>query len=424
MVRDLTKLDINPRRISDEKKKKLLESLEKFDLAEIPAVNKNMEIIGGNQRVQALLELGRGEEMIDVRVPSRNLTAKEVKEYAIISNTHAGDFDFEVLDAEFSDIDIENIGFDIDGWSEWQEKSDDRIVSELEEDEYEIPEELKTSIKEGDLIEIGRHKLYCGDSTNTKHIKELMGGEMADMVMTDPPYNVDYEGSNGLKISNDNMGDSEFFNFLLGFHKGFYEVTKPGGAWYVWHADSGSLNFRRSYIESGLLLKQCLIWVKNSFVMGRQDYHWQHEPCLYGWKPGAAHQFTQNRTHSTIIDDQIDIDKLKKEELKKMLSNILVDGQATTVIRHDKPSRNLEHPTMKPITLLAPLIRNSSKKGDIVCDPFLGSGSTMVACHKIDRTCYGMELDPQYCHVVVDRMKKLDPKIRVLKNGKVWKEKY
>ena len=205
--------------------------------------------------------------------------------------------------------------------------------------------------------------------------------------------------------------------FLYDFYTALGSYTKPGGAWYVWHADSEGANFRQAMKDSGIMVKQCLIWVKNSMVLGRQDYQWKHEPCLYGWKEGAAHYFTNERTHTTVIEDKIDVKKLTKDEMKKMLTEILSDKNKTTVINCDKPFRNAEHPTMKPILLLAPLIKNSSKENQLVADGFLGSGSTMVASHQLKRKCYGMELDPKYCDVIVKRMLNLDDTLTVKRNG-------
>lgn len=175
-----------------------------------------------------------------------------------------------------------------------------------------------------------------------------------------------------------------------------------------------------AFQDSGLMLKQCLIWVKNSFVMGRQDYQWQHEPCLYGWKPGASHYFTNDRTKSTVIEDYVDYKKLKKDELIKFVEQIMSEKTKTSVIHCDKPTRSESHPTMKPILLLAPLIINSSRAGEIVVDGFIGSGSTMVAAHQLDRKCYGMDLDPVYCQVTIDRMRALDPDIEVKINEKKY----
>lgn len=391
-VSDLVQLDINPRKISDEKKQRLVDSLDKFNLVEIPAVNTNNVIIGGNQRITALLLAGRGEEEIDVRFPNRELTELEVKEYAIISNTHAGEFDFDILDLDFSDIDLEEIGFDIVGLDEWNRKQDKLLGQDAQEDEYDVPVGGKeTDIVEGDVFIIGDHRLVCGSSLETDTWGKIMDGELCDLVVTDPPYNVAYTGKtkDALKIKNDSMTDGNFYQFLYDFYTALGSYTKNGGAWYVWHADSEGANFRKAMSDAGIMVKQCLIWVKQTMVMGRQDYQWKHEPCLYGWKEGASHGWYSDR-------------------------------KQTTVLNFDRPQRNAEHPTMKPIPLFAYQIGNSSKQGDIVADAFGGSGTTMVACHQMKRRCRMVELDPKYCQVIVERMFKLDDTIEILKNGKKW----
>lgn len=226
----------------------------------------------------------------------------------------------------------------------------------------------------GELIILGRHRLICGDSTRAEDLARLMNGGQADMVWTDPPYNVAYEGKTdeALTIQNDSMDDATFRAFLLGFYQAALEVTKPGGPIYVAHADSEGLNFRAAMKEAGWLLKQCLVWVKQAFVLGRQDYHWQHEPILYGWAPGAAHVWEGDRTQSTVL-------------------------------RFDRPARNGEHPTMKPVDLVAACLVNSSRPGDVVLDAFGGSGTTLVAAEKTGRTARLVELDPRYCDVIVQR---------------------
>ena len=421
-VKDLVQLDINPRKISEEKKQKLSESLDKFNLVEIPAVNTDMKIIGGNQRVTALLIAGRGEEEIDVRYPNRKLTAKEIKEYAIISNTHAGEFDFDVLNVEFADIDLHDIGFEIQGLNDWEMKQAKILAEEAHEDNYVIPDEIGTDIVEGELFEIGEHRLLCGDSTLTDTWKLVMRQQLADLVVTDPPYNVDYIGKtkDALTIQNDSMSDGSFYQFLYEFYTALGSFTKAGGAWYVWHADSKGTIFRNAMEDAGILIKQCLIWVKNSIVMGRQDYQWKHEPCLYGWKEGAAHYFTYERNKTTVIEDNINPKKLTKDELLKMVQEMLSDKVKTTILRVDKPLKSDIHPTMKPILLLSQQIDNSSRIGEIVADGFLGSGSTMVAAHQLNRKCYGMELDPKYCQVIIDRMRKLDPSLKITRNGQPY----
>ena len=221
----------------------------------------------------------------------------------------------------------------------------------------------------------------CGDSTQKEDVMRLMNNLDADMILTDPPYNVDYEGKtqDALKIVNDKMDNNEFYNFLHIAFKNLYDFTKEGGCIYVFHADTEGLNFRNAFINAGFKLAECLIWVKNTFVMGRQDYQWKHEPILYGWKEGAAHYFINDRTQSTILE-------------------------------FDKPTRNAEHPTMKPIDLLVRLIKNSSKENNIILDLFGGSGSTLIAAEQTNRISYLMELDPKYCDVIVKRWEALTGK--------------
>ncbi len=257
-----------------------------------------------------------------------------------------------------------------------------------EEDDYEMPDEIQTDIVLGDLFEIGEHRLLCGDSTQTDTFEKLMQGEFADMVVTDPPYNVAYEGKtkDALTIENDSMGNDEFYKFLYDFYSAITTAVKKGGAIYVWHASSEVVNFGKAMVDAGWLLKQQLIWVKNTMVMGRQDYQWKHEPCLYGWLAGGSHHWYSDR-------------------------------KQTTVIEWDKPQRNGEHPTMKPVGLFSYQIQNSSKKGDIVIDAFGGSGTTMVACEQLNRKARVIEFDPKYCQVIIDRMRKLDPSIKIKRNG-------
>jgi site-specific DNA-methyltransferase (adenine-specific) len=235
------------------------------------------------------------------------------------------------------------------------------------------------------------------------------------MWLTDPPYNVDYEGSDGQKIQNDNMGDTQFRAFLKSAFTAAIAAMRPGAAFYIWHADFEGFNFRGACRDAGLQVRQCLIWVKNSLVLGRQDYQWRHEPCLYGWKDGAAHYFIDNRAQTTVIEDYVpDFGKMKKEEMKALLEEIYSDRISTTVIYEDKPKANDLHPTMKPIKLLARLIRNSSKPDDIVLDTFGGSGSTLMACEQLGRTCYTCELDPKYVDVIIQRWEEFTGKKAVL----------
>lgn len=405
----------NPRVIKDDKFKKLVKSIQEFpqmlNIRPI-VVNDDMIVLGGNMRLKACKEAAIKEIPI---IKASELTEEQQREFIIKDNIGFGEWDWEMIANEWDAEQLTDWGMDI------PEFVNEEVITEVEEDDFNIPEgDIKTDIVIGDLFEIGDHKLLCGSSTETDTWSRLFGDKLCDMVMTDPPYNVNYEGGTGLKIMNDQMTNESFYQFLYDFYTSLGSYTKPGGAWYVWHADSEGANFRKAFKDSGLLLKQCLIWVKNALVMGRQDYHWKHEPCLYGWKEGAAHYFTDDRTKTTVIEDVIDFKKLSKKELLELLKEITSDKQKTTIIHCDKPSKNDVHPTMKPIKLLAPLIQNSSKIGELIADGFLGSGSTMVAAHQINRKCYGMELDPKYCQVIVDRMIKLDPSLEIKRNGKPY----
>ena len=229
------------------------------------------------------------------------------------------------------------------------------------------------------------------------------GGITLDLLFTDPPYNVDISNSQGMKIANDNMEDSKFYEFLNGAFSCASKLLKKGGAFYIWFADSEDLNFRNACFNNNLTIKQCLIWVKNHFNLCRQDYKWIHEPCLYGWKDGDSHYFVEEFNHPTVIEDRLDFDSMKKEDMKKILEEIFSDNLAKTIIREDKPKINDLHPTMKPIRMCAELIRHSTKPGETVLDLFGGSGSTMIACEQIGRKCYMMEYDPKYVDVIIDR---------------------
>lgn len=243
----------------------------------------------------------------------------------------------------------------------------------------------------------------CGDSTSEEDVAKLMDDKQADLLFTDPPYNVDISNSQGMKIENDNMDNESFKNFLHDAFKCANQSLKEGGAFYIWYADSEDINFRTACVDNDLLIKQCLIWVKNGFNFGRQDYKWKHEPCLYGWKEGAGHYFIEEYNHPTVIEDEINLEKMKKEEMKKMLEQLLADQTPTTIIHENKPLKNDLHPTMKPLKMCADMIRNSSKQDEIVLDLFGGSGSTLITCEQLHRNCYMMEYDPHYVDVIIQR---------------------
>lgn len=377
----------NPRVIKDEKFTKLKKSIEQFPkmMSLRPMViDSDGYVLGGNMRLKALKDLGYKEIPTDWLKRADELTEDEKRRFIIADNVGFGDWDWDVIKSDWDTDEVQDWGLDVPNFEVTQ--------LEAEEDDYEMPDELQTDIVIGDLFEIGEHRLLCGDSTQTDTFEKLFVGQMADLVITDPPYNVAYEGKTKKKltIENDKQNDKDFYQFLYDFYTALASYTKAGGAWYVWHADSEGANFRRAMADAGIMVKQCLIWVKNSMVMGRQDYHWKHEPCLYGWKEGAAHVWYSDR-------------------------------KQTTVLEFDRPTRNSEHPTMKPIPLFAYQIGNSSKEGDIVADGFGGSGTTMVACHQMKRRGYLVEFDPLYCQVIIDRMIKLDPSLTIKRNGQIYK---
>jgi len=372
----------NPRLIKDDKFKKLVKSIQEFpEMLKLRpiVVNNEMIVLGGNMRLKACKEAGLKEVYI---LKADDLTVEQQKEFIVKDNVGFGEWDWDMLANEWDTEKLEEWGLDlpIDFNPE---------VLEAEEDDFDVPEGgIETDIVLGDLFEIGEHRLLCGDSTQTDTFQKLMQGELADMVITDPPYNVAYEGATKekLTIQNDSMSNDDFYKFLYDFYTAQSTVIKKGGAIYVWHAPSEIINFAKAMVDAGWLLKQQLIWVKSSMVMGRQDYQWKHEPCLYGWLKGDSHKW-------------------------------YADRKQTTVINFDKPSRNGEHPTMKPVGLFSYQIENSSKKGDIVIDAFAGSGTTMVACEQLKRKAYAIEFDPKYCQVIIDRMKKLDETLVIKRNG-------
>jgi site-specific DNA-methyltransferase (adenine-specific) len=373
----------NPRQIKDDKFKNLVQSITDFpemlDIRPI-VVNTDMVILGGNMRFRACKEAGLKQVPVIV---ADNLTEDQQREFLIKDNVSGGEWDWDLLANEWDVEQLEEWGLDIPV----DFKGEDL---EAEEDDFDVPEGgIETDIILGDLFEIGEHRLICGDSTQTDTFEKLMQGELADMVVTDPPYNVAYEGKtkDALTIENDSMSNDDFYKFLYDFYTALTTAVKKGGAIYVWHASSEVINFGKAMVDSGWLLKQQLIWVKNSMVMGRQDYQWKHEPCLYGWLKGDSHKWYSDR-------------------------------KQTTVIEFDRPNRNGEHPTMKPIGLFAYQIENSSKHGDIVIDAFGGSGTTMVACEQLKRKARIIEYDPRYCQVILERMIKLEPTLKVKKNGK------
>lgn len=365
-------------------------------------------VLDGHGRLKALQHMvAKGEQIpelpivyVDCRdeADAKELLLKLNSQYGKMTAESIKDF-LGDLQIDFTELAIPDGYLDLSTLEENKEKTDDDEAPEID---YEEPAQSE----QGQVYELGPHRLMCGDSTNPDDMAILMNGAKADLIVTDPPYNVDYEGSNGKKIQNDKMEDNSFLNFLTDAFKTMLGVLKNGGVYYIWHADSEGFNFRQAIKNCGGLVRQCLIWVKNSLVLGRQDYQWRHEPCLYGWKEGAGHYWEGTRSLSTVIDDRPNYKNMNKEELLEEIKKLRGDNIPSTIIYEDKPSRNDEHPTMKPVKLFERLIKNSSKEEDIVLDPFGGSGTTIIASQKLNRHARLMELDPRYCDVIRKRWTK------------------
>lgn len=361
------------------------------------------EIVNGHTRFKAakFLKLKTVPVLI-----ADDLTEEQIKAFRLADNKtgELADWDVELLYSELDEL----TGFDMTmfGFEDIDFSLDDFEEDEKETgEEADIDSEEKPKVEYGDIFQLGRHRLMCGDSTSAEDMARLIDGAVIDLYVTDPPYNVAYQGGTdeAMTIMNDSMDDVSFRQFLRDAFAVANNHLKPGWAFYIWHADSEGLNFRAAVKETGWLLKQSIIWVKNAIVLGRQDYQWKHEPCLYGWKDGASHYFVDNRSLATVIEeDEENLKEMTKSELISYIKT-MQDTSPTTVFYEDKPVRNDIHPTMKPLKLIARCVLNSSKKGDKILDSFNGGGSTLMVCERSERIGYAMELDPVYVERTIKR---------------------
>lgn len=357
-------------------------------------------ILGGNLRSEGARQ-NKMDEVPCYIVPE-DTPADKLKEIVIKDNGSFGAWDYDALANEWDNVPLVEWG--VPAWEDQPQEEE-----EAQEDEFdEETDKVQARCLPGDLWQLGDHRLLCGDSTSMIDVQKLMGGGKANLVVTDPPYNVNIESGNGLTIKNDNMASGQFQTFLNNAFSAMTTAMNAGAAFYVWHASRTQREFENALNNAGLQVREQIIWNKNHFVLGRSDYQWKHEPCFYGWKDGA-HYFIDSRSETTVYEDSaaLDIEKMKKEELKAVLKDILRGGKSTTVIDCNMPSVDDEHPTMKPVRLFGELIRNSSRKGEIVLDTFGGSGTTLIAAEQLGRRCYTMELDPHYCDVIIARWEKL-----------------
>ena len=396
-IEEIIPYENNAKKHPKEQIKQIAKSIEDFGFNDPIAICQGV-IVEGHGRLLAAKLLNIPTVPV-IRLD--HLTERQRRAYTLAHNqtTLSTGFDLEMLKVEIEsiDMDLSAYGFDM---------TDTLDFNEAKDDEYDVVPSKEPRVKMGEIWQMGEHRLMCGDSTDMKTVELLMNGNLADLCITDPPYNVDYEGKagNNLTIKNDNMSDDKFLAFLESAFECINASLKPGAAYYIWHADSEGYNFRKAARNIGKV-RQCLIWNKTGMVMGRQDYQWKHEPILYGWKDGGSHYFTASRTNTTVIDDK-ELAKLKKADLIDMNKNIL-KGITSTVIDFPKPARSAEHPTMKPVEIQGYLIKNSTKPGDIVLDTFGGAGSALIACEQLNRKCYMMELDETYATVILDRWEKL-----------------
>lgn len=419
-VEDLHPAEYNPRKRlqpGDKEFEKLKNSILEFGYVEPIIWNKQTcNVVGGHQRLEVLKHLGHSE--VDCVII--DISEKKEKALNIALNKISGEWNTNLLTDLLKELDGDGMasltGFDLNELddlfaSSTYEVKEDNFDTEIEVEQIQTP-----FTKQGDLWKIKGHKLLCGDSTKLEDAERLFEDKNADLIVTDPPYNIDYGNSDhdrsnargkeieARTILNDDMDDENFYKFLLDFYKTAYCIAKGGCPIYVFHSTKESVNFKTALKNAGFKDSQTLIWAKDRFTLGRSDYQWQFEPILYGWKVAAGHPhyFIHDRTQSSLFNDVKDLTKLKKEELLKMLQDI-IENTPTDVIRDNKPLRNKEHPTMKPITLIAKLIQNSSRERDIVFDAFGGSGSTLMACEQLNRISYNIELDEKYCDVIVRR---------------------
>lgn len=364
----------NPRKKlkkGDKEYEKIKQSLLKFGYVDPIIVNKDLTVIGGHQRLTVLKDL----DYETAKCVIVDLSKEDEKALNIALNKITGQWDDQLLADLLLDLQESDFNLDLTGF---EPPEIDDILSnvhdkDLSDDDFDVEEELKkpTFSKRGDIWQLGKHRVICGDSTKAETYDQLLGDKKANLVVTDPPYNVDVEETAG-KILNDNMPDSDFYLFLFDMFSQVEKHIESDASIYVFHADTEGLNFRKAFKDAGFYLSGCCIWKKNSLVLGRSPYQWQHEPCLFGWKQKGKHQWFSDR-------------------------------KQTTIWEYDRPKSSKDHPTMKPIPLMAYPIQNSSMRGTIVLDPFLGSGSTLMAADQTGRVCYGIELDEKFVDVIVKR---------------------
>jgi len=379
----------NPR-FNEKAVDQVAKSIKDFGFRVPITINKDNVVITGHTRLLAAKKLGMREVPV---IAIEDLTDDQIRAYRLVDNKVAeiATWNYQLLEKELEEIDLnlDEFNFEIPG-----------ADSRLKDDDYKIKLPKTPKSKLGDIYKLGNHYLMCGDSTKKEDIEKLVSGTVIDALITDPPYNVDYKKSELGPLANDNLTDEGYFKLLSDSFTAASTVMKKGAPFYIWHADSENIIVKKACESTDWTIRQSLIWVKSNFVIGRQDYQWQHEACFYGWKNGARHYFINDRTFSTVNYDEVKA--LSGTQAKKILLEYL-EKKPGTVLNEDKPLKNDNHPTMKPIKLMGRQINNSTKQGESILDIYAGSGSTMIAAEQLNRKCYLMEIDPQYVDAIIDR---------------------
>ena len=401
-LQDLTPYAKNAR-IHDEKQVDLIaRSIQEFGFLNPVLIDGDGNVIAGHGRIMAAEKLGMQE------VPCLSvdgLTEEQRRAYILADNrlTEMGGWDQQIVSDELQFLKDAGFGIDLTGFDIDDIIITDDMGADISDEEFAARAEKEPRIKRGEVWILGRHRLMCGDSTSLDDCQKLVGGGTADLLLTDPPYNVNYEGStkNRMRIDNDNLPEDAFIEFLTAAFKNAVKAMRPGASFYIWYSSKTTGAFLEAMQQASMEPREQLIWVKNTFTLGRQDYQWRHEPCFYGWVEGAAHYFIDMRSLSTVNDD---LDTITRE---KAVERIKEMSAATTAIYENKPVVNDLHPTMKPILLFKKLIRNSTKPGETVLDLFGGSGTTLLAAEEMDRSCMMMEYDPRYADVIIQRWEEM-----------------
>ena len=417
-IEELQPYERNPRK-NDAAIEAVAASIKEFGFKVPIVIDRDGVIVAGHTRIKAAKLLGLASVPCII---ADDLTEEQIRAFRLADNKTAelADWDEDLLKEELEAL--ANVDMTAFGFPEIETDPEEITEDEFEE---EPPEAARS--KQGEIYQLGRHRLMIGDSTNPADVALLMNGEQAALCVTDPPYNVDYDEKEGdllcirkckrytdgelRGIHNDKMKDADFFEFLAAAFTNMKDALRPGGAFYIWHSAAEATNFIGACEAAGLQIRQHLVWVKNMMVIGRSDYHYKHEPCLYGWKDGAAHYFVDDRTQNTILqDDGPDFAKMKRDEAIELLRK-LYDQIPQSVIRESNSGKRDLHPTMKPVNLFGRLIKNSSRQGETVLDLFGGSGTAIIAAEQLNRSAYVMEYDPKYADVIIKRFEEFTGQI-------------